>query len=149
MYAHILIDCTVQVHTDSFAERNKPVGPCPVCLMSLEEEFFKTPCYHYFHSYCLGKSLESQEDGDKVCPVCRESLGPSIDIKKLLEAPNPDSFGGDDDDGGDVTSVLKAWKAEQTRFKHLYDRQVRKGGIIDLEEEAKRCLVITRNPEAR
>ena len=114
--------------------------------MSLEEEFFKTPCYHYFHSYCLGKSLESQEDGDKVCPVCRESLGPSIDIKKLLQAPNPESFGGDDD-GGDVTSVLEAWKAEQTRFKHLYDRQVRKGGIIDLEEEAKRCLVITRNPE--
>ena len=57
-----------------------PAGPCPVCLGSLAQEFCKTPCYHYFHSFCLGKSLQAQERDDKaegkqeyICPVCRHS----------------------------------------------------------------------------
>jgi len=139
-------------------ERNRPVGPCPICLVSLEKEFCKTPCFHYFHSYCLGKALESQRDDKEegkpfICPVCRESLGSSMDVEKLLLAPDPASFSEDDnDDGGgedravceDVKKVLCDWKRQQRRFKSVYERQLRKGGIIDLEEEAKRCLVSLR-----
>ena len=87
--------CFLNLHTTPvlfFSERNRPVGPCPICLVSLEKEFCKTPCFHYFHSYCLGKALESQseekEEGKPfICPVCRESLGSSMDVEKLLLAP--------------------------------------------------------------
>jgi len=141
-------------------ERNMPAGPCPVCLVSLALEFCKTPCYHYFHSYCLGKSVENQERGEtdgserkleasNICPVCRESLG-SMDVDKLLLAPDPSTFPDStaQEEKDSIKTVLAQWKAKQRRFKSVYDKQLRKGGIIDLEEEAKRCLVITtRNNE--
>ena len=57
-----------------------------------------------------------------------------------------DDNGGDEDRAvcEDVKKVLSDWKRQQRRFKSVYERQLRKGGIIDLEEEAKRCLVSLR-----
>eukprot|EP00093_Oithona_nana_P001940 01940.XXX_4580_3610_1 [CDS] Oithona nana genome sequencing. len=77
-------------------EHNYPTCPCSICLYHIVEEdaFIKTPCYHYFHSYCFGRYLalyspisdEYEDDmsyGPKkpkkpdniiACPVCRTDL---------------------------------------------------------------------------
>ena len=65
-------------------DRNVPDGPCPICLVPLGSslEFCKTPCFHYFHSYCLLQHFRALER-DQVKLIC-----PS---RRPRPRPNPGS----------------------------------------------------------
>jgi len=136
-------------------ERNVPDGPCPVCLTSMAQpagqDFCKTPCFHYFHSFCLARHfriLQADEESagkPPLCPVCREDIS-GMDVDKLLaatELPDAADEAAAADGGGDGSAALKDWKRKQKKMKAVYQRQLKAGGIIDLDQEAKRCLVIT------
>ncbi|XP_067088596.1 E3 ubiquitin-protein ligase RNF25 isoform X3 [Osmerus mordax] len=45
-------------------ESNIPHGNCVICLYGFKEgeAFTKTSCYHYFHSYCLGRYITYSEN---------------------------------------------------------------------------------------
>lgn len=40
---------------------NRPASECPICLLSFTscDMFFRSQCFHHFHSYCLGRYLEN------------------------------------------------------------------------------------------
>lgn len=40
---------------------NRPASECPICLLSFtaSDSFFRSQCFHHFHSYCLGRYLEN------------------------------------------------------------------------------------------
>lgn len=74
-----LIDIIREHLTDS----NLPSGQCVVCLYGFQEgdEFTKTECYHYLHSYCLARHLEAskknyQEELDKLPAWQRKTSQP-------------------------------------------------------------------------
>lgn len=54
-----LIDVIREHLTDS----NLPSGQCVVCLYGFQngDEFTKTECYHYLHSYCLARHLDASK----------------------------------------------------------------------------------------
>lgn len=58
---------------EHLTESNLPSGQCVVCLYGFQDgdEFTKTECYHYLHSYCLARHLMAsqrnyQEEQDKL-----------------------------------------------------------------------------------
>jgi len=40
---------------------NRPASECPICLSGFTQfdVFFRSSCFHYFHSFCLGNYLNS------------------------------------------------------------------------------------------
>lgn len=40
---------------------NRPASECPICLLSFtpSDTFFRSQCFHHFHSYCLGRYLQN------------------------------------------------------------------------------------------
>ena len=127
-------------------ERNIPHGPCPICLTTIQssDTFCKTACFHYFHSFCLGKHFQAMDNDQSsvLCPVCREGIS-AMDAGKLVNAQEPE-LGPEHDQ-----HVLDAWKATRDKNKALFNKQLAAGGIIDLDQEAKRFLVVTtpENPD--
>lgn len=138
-----LIDLIREHLTDS----NLPTGQCVVCLYGFQEgdEFTKTLCYHYLHSYCLVRHLLAskknyQEEQEKlpawqrkqlsqfqpVCPVCREPIDYDVEplrkSKPPTELKNAPKF--------ELTAELKGLQA---RMSNLFLHQKRRGGIIDLD----------------
>ena len=45
----------LQLARDLLTENNRPHEDCPICLIAFEEneDFVKTPCFHYFHIDCF------------------------------------------------------------------------------------------------
>ncbi|XP_067088595.1 E3 ubiquitin-protein ligase RNF25 isoform X2 [Osmerus mordax] len=143
-------------------ESNIPHGNCVICLYGFKEgeAFTKTSCYHYFHSYCLGryitysenelrereKELEEDKSREKldeeltvVCPVCREPF--TYDVDQLLMSPAP-CF--PKMEGAMLGAEFrKKWREYQT----LLERQKAKGGIIDPEAESNRFLIHINEPD--
>ncbi|XP_018619938.1 E3 ubiquitin-protein ligase RNF25 [Scleropages formosus] len=140
-------------------ESNIPHGNCVICLYGFKEEevFTKTSCYHYFHSYCLGRYVahseteirererEMEEDKTRagvdgleltvVCPVCREPL--TYDLKDLLASPAP-CF-----PTSEQTMVGADFQKKWAEFQTLLERQRERGGVINPEAESNRFLIHT------
>lgn len=63
----------IDVVREHLTHSNVPSGQCVVCLygFQLGDDFTKTECYHYLHSYCLARHLDAsqrnyQEEVDKL-----------------------------------------------------------------------------------
>lgn len=147
-----------QLIREQLTESNVPSCQCAVCLYSFkpQDEFTKTNCYHYFHSYCLACHIVSterhfHEEQEKLpawqkqttgfqplCPVCREPI--VHDLEQLKQASPPVDL--ENAKNFEVTAELRALQAQMAR---LYLYQQSRGGIIDVEAEESKLLVLT-NP---
>ncbi|XP_042309670.1 E3 ubiquitin-protein ligase RNF25 isoform X2 [Sceloporus undulatus] len=121
-------------------------------LIEENEAFTKTPCYHYFHSYCLASYTQHmeeekcaqrkerlqtlaplpKEEDDVPCPVCR---GPLVyDLETLQTAPPPQQ-------------PMEVYQPDTQTLLHreqlhlIYQRQQAKGGIINPEAERNRYFI--------
>lgn len=49
----------IEVIREHLTDSNLPSGQCVICLYGFQDgdEFTKTMCYHYLHSYCLARHL--------------------------------------------------------------------------------------------
>ncbi|XP_072163378.1 uncharacterized protein [Diadema setosum] len=132
----------IQAAKDSLTENNSPSLPCAICQCPFEADdaFTKTECYHYFHSYCLGRCLQFSQENEQqdICPICRKPLL-GFDHAQLLQAPEPKEEGAPTDA---ITMETRRWQEE---MKVLFERQKVKGGHIDPEEESNRNLISIRN----
>ncbi|CAG9855869.1 unnamed protein product [Phyllotreta striolata] len=146
----------IELIRESLTESNLPTCQCAVCLYGFSEgdSFTKTQCFHYFHSYCLYNHLETtkrhyQEEQEKlpawqkstkgfqaICPVCRESI--NCDVEELKTALPPKDL-----ENAQNFEVTKDLRVLQDRMKQLFSYQKSKGGIIDVEAEENKLLLIT------
>lgn len=141
---------------EQLTESNLPTGQCVICLYGFQEgdEFTKTACYHYLHSYCLAVWLTNahknfDEEQAKLptwqrneakpfqscCPVCREII--DVDVDGLKQAPPPQELENAPD--FHLTDELKALQAEMSK---LFLKQKEKGGIIDVDADEKTLIAI-------
>lgn len=119
---------------------NIPRGHCVICLYGFQEgdSLTKTPCFHHFHSHCLGRlakhCLEEEPEQDSVvlCPVCRENL--TCDFNKLEEAPPPQQ--PEERYVPDSRTIQR-----EADLRQIYERQMVNGGIIDVEAERNRFFI--------
>ncbi|OXA63133.1 E3 ubiquitin-protein ligase RNF25 [Folsomia candida] len=159
----------VDMCKEFLTKNNRPASECPICLFSFTEfdVFYRTRCFHHFHSQCLGSYLKNlaatfketdnvlKEKQDLTCPVCRECLQDDINIEKLIESPPP----SEELESSSLsrtaaettnptkavptaTNVLQDWEGRKKVLKQLYEKQKSQGGIIDLTEQ-KKMLVIS------
>ncbi|XP_038277605.1 E3 ubiquitin-protein ligase RNF25 isoform X2 [Dermochelys coriacea] len=122
-----LIEKGKEILTDN----NIPHGQCVICLYGFQEReaFTKTQCYHYFHSHCLARYAQHMEEEIHVQQEEREQhLAPP----SKQEPYRPDA------------------KALQTQeeLQIIYQRQQKKGGIIDPEAERNRYFISLQAPPA-
>ena len=146
----------IEVIREHLAGSNLPSGQCVVCLYGFQEgdEFTKTECYHYLHSFCLSRHLSAskrnwQEEQDKlpawlkkpaelfqpVCPVCREKIRDDADSLKSAQPPaeleNAPEF--------QLTEDLKKL---QMKMSNLFLLQKRRGAIIEVGENEGNIISI-------
>lgn len=147
----------IEVVRDNLTANNTPSCPCAICLYHFTDTdtFTKTQCFHYFHSYCLGRYIVNceeeaaaeeeepqpawmaREKKQLMCPVCRDPIQSELNSEELLLAAPPEeeentaAFSADD-------PVLVAL---QQKMAQLYLKQKEKGGIINLEEEKNKFLL--------
>jgi len=156
----------IEMAREFLTKRNVPVVRCIICLFSLQEldEITKTECLHFFHKHCLGRYITNMQDTYKEqreellaqnsnvtvnkfqlsCPVCRETIGESrYNLGDLLSAPPP----LESEEEPPVYEKSEEMRRLQQKLSKVYLRQQAKGGIIDLEEEGRRMLVVTRGEE--
>ena len=43
---------------------------CPICIETIDEELFFTPCFHAFHNSCLSTWLATSSK----CPICKTDI---------------------------------------------------------------------------
>ncbi|XP_019864259.1 PREDICTED: uncharacterized protein LOC105316566 [Amphimedon queenslandica] len=146
----------VEYVRDCLTDNNRPCGRCPICQYDFQDDdqFVRTECYHYFHPNCLSRyvdlHLESlakqKEESSKLkyrlpftetlaqkleCPVCRVAINSKdhclLAIKDIdaTELENNTLY----DYSYHKDPKLMAWQEEMAL---LFEKQQRKGGIIDL-----------------
>ncbi|XP_066257918.1 E3 ubiquitin-protein ligase RNF25 isoform X1 [Euwallacea similis] len=151
----------IELIRESLTESNLPTCQCTVCLYGFAEgdSFTKTQCFHYFHNYCLAKHIiitekHFKEEQDKLpawkkatngfqasCPVCREPI--CCDVKELKSALPPKEL--ENAQNFELTCDLKML---QQKMQQLFNYQKSRGGIIDIEAEENKLLLITNSNEA-
>jgi len=154
----------IEMGREFLTTRNVPVVRCIICLNNIHEEdhFMKTECLHFFHKHCLGRYitnaqetykeqvLEAQKNNSSVkdfkvfCPVCREYISDQhYNLSDLLNSSPPQA------DLADLpkNSIPEDVKKLQRKMEALFQKQKKKGGIIDLEAEKNKFLVVTNSDE--
>lgn len=156
----------IEMGREFLTARNVPVVRCIICLNNIQEEdqFMKTECLHFFHKHCLGRYITNMQetydeqrkeaqknsvsikDFEVLCPVCREPIGDSrYNLSDLLQSEPPVS-----EQAEPVKySISEDVKKLQKTMEELFIKQKEKGGIIDLEAEEKKFLVVTNSQESR
>lgn len=153
-----LIDVVREHLTDS----NLPSGQCVICLYGFQDgdQFTKTECYHYLHTYCLARHLDASkrnydEEFQKLpgwqqltakpyqasCPVCRESI--ECDRSAMSAAPAPNDLVN-----APSFRLTAAIRTLQSKMADLYLHQKERGGIIDAAAEEPQILSIDDGQEA-
>ncbi|XP_019868853.2 E3 ubiquitin-protein ligase RNF25 [Aethina tumida] len=150
----------IELIRETLTKSNLPTCQCAVCLygFTVGDSFTKTPCFHYFHSYCLSKHLITteriyQEEQDKLptwqkstkgfqatCPVCREQI--NCDVEQLKTSLPPKDL--ENAQNFEVTNDLRMLQA---KMKELFIYQKKRGGIIDIEAQENKLLLITESNE--
>ncbi|XP_044730134.1 E3 ubiquitin-protein ligase RNF25 isoform X2 [Chrysoperla carnea] len=149
----------IELIRERLTDSNMPSCQCAVCLYGFinGDQFTKTECYHYFHSYCLACHLTNTErlyyeEQEKLpawqkvnksfqptCPVCREPINCDLASLKAaappLEVENARQF--------EATAELRALQAQMAA---LYIYQQSRGGIIDVEAEESKLVLVTGDP---
>jgi len=51
----------IDMGKEFLTRNNRPASECPICLLSFTEfdVFYRSDCFHHFHSYCLGHYLKN------------------------------------------------------------------------------------------
>ncbi|CAL1275638.1 unnamed protein product [Larinioides sclopetarius] len=146
----------IEAAKEHLTNENRPCGECAICLYGFSEDdvFTKTECYHYFHSHCLAryvKNAAASESNDEtnhsdtpsdkkiLCPMCRLP----IHFEGSEELYPPPS--AKDDEFVIDEEVL----ALQKKMSDLYQKQLNKGGIIDIEAEKNKYLLEISNVPTR
>ncbi|XP_054717572.1 probable serine/threonine-protein kinase clkA [Uloborus diversus] len=132
---------------EHLTSQNRPSGECAICLYGFSEQdiFTRTECYHYFHSHCLARYVknilenaeESEEkDVDKsselFCPMCRIPIKFSTSDE---EYPPPTAI------NEETFNLTEEIVDLQKKMADLYQKQLEKGGIIDVEAERNKYLL--------
>lgn len=153
-----LIEAVREHLTDS----NLPSGQCVICLYGFQDgdQFTKTECYHYLHTYCLVRHLDAsrrnyEEEFNKLpgwqqlsakpyhaaCPVCREpiecdrsAMNSASPPNDLVNAPN--------------FKLTEAIRSLQCKMADLYLHQKERGGIIEVGSDEPQILAIDDGQEA-
>ncbi|EDW47779.1 E3 ubiquitin-protein ligase RNF25 isoform X2 [Drosophila sechellia] len=153
----------IEVVREHLSGSNLPSGQCVVCLYGFADgdEFTRTECFHYLHSYCLARHLNAlrrnyQEEFDKLpawlqktadpfqalCPVCREHIGDETDSLKCAMPPsellNAPEF-----------KVTEELRQMQQRMSELYLQQKSRGAIIDVNAEGSAVISIETEEDIR
>ncbi|XP_016984594.1 E3 ubiquitin-protein ligase RNF25 [Drosophila rhopaloa] len=153
----------IEVVREHLTGSNLPSGQCVVCLYGFADgdEFTRTECFHYLHSYCLARHLNAlrrnyQEEFDKLpawlqktadpfqalCPVCREHIGDETDSLKCAMPPsellNAPDF-----------KVTEELRQMQQRMSELYLQQKSRGAIIDVKSEGSAVISIETEEDIR
>jgi len=146
----------IELIRENLTESNLPTCHCAVCLYGFcdGDSFTKTQCFHYFHNYCLANHLlvtekHYNEEQEKlpawkrstvgfhaICPVCREPI--SCDVNELKSAMPPKEM-----ENAQNFEVTKELKILQEKMQQLFIYQKSRGGIIDIEAEENKLLLIT------
>ncbi|KAK8376860.1 hypothetical protein O3P69_010061 [Scylla paramamosain] len=147
----------IEVVRDNLTANNTPSCPCAICLYHFTDTdtFTKTQCFHYFHSYCLGRYIANceeeaaaeeeqpqpawmaREKKQLMCPVCRDPIQKELNSEDLLLAAPPEEEENTMEFRADDPTLV----ALQQKMAQLYLKQKEKGGIIDLEEEKNKFLL--------
>ncbi|XP_055676928.1 E3 ubiquitin-protein ligase RNF25 [Lutzomyia longipalpis] len=152
----------IEIIREHLTDSNLPSGQCVVCLFGFQEgdEFTKTPCYHYLHSYCLARHLSAsrrnyQEEYDKLpgwqkkqakpyqatCPVCRESI--SDDVEEPLGCAQPPM----ELENAPHFQLTDEIRELQAKMAELFLRQKIRGGIIDVDADEGNVISIDNDDE--
>jgi len=152
----------IEMSREFLTTRNVPVVRCIICLTNIreEDEFMKTECLHFFHKHCLGRYITNMQETHSeqvaealsqnsnvtvkefsvTCPVCRETIGESrYNLSDLIKSQPPIA----EQEEPKKYTISDDVKKMQKMMQKLYTRQKEKGGIIDLEAEGKKFLVVT------
>jgi len=134
-------------------ENNYPTCPCSICQYHIvqEDSFVKTPCFHYFHSVCFGRYLNTfkpisdeydddfsgvggpkakpkKPDNTIPCPVCREDLPKELwNIQSLLSEQDGVLQSNEKD-----TKFIKSrsLKELQRKMADLFECQKKRGALV-------------------
>ncbi|XP_068145189.1 LOW QUALITY PROTEIN: E3 ubiquitin-protein ligase RNF25 [Drosophila tropicalis] len=153
----------IEVVREHLTGSNLPSGQCVICLYGFSDgdEFTRTECFHYLHSYCLARHLHAlrrnyQEEFDKLpawlqktadpfqalCPVCRELISDESDSLKCAMPPSELENAPD-------FRVTQELREMQQRMSQLYLQQKSRGAIIDVEAEGAAVISIETEEDIR
>lgn len=153
----------IEVVREHLTDSNLPSGQCVVCLYGFcdGDEFTRTECFHYLHSYCLARHLNAmrrnyQEEFNKLpawqqksakpfqahCPVCREDIKDETDSLRCAMPPS------DLENAPDFQATPELRELQQ-RMSTLFLHQKSRGAIIDSEAEVGAVLSIETEEEIR
>ncbi|GFY50170.1 e3 ubiquitin-protein ligase RNF25 [Trichonephila inaurata madagascariensis] len=137
----------IEAAKEHLTNENRPCGECAICLYGFSDDdvFTKTECYHYFHSHCLARyvknasNFESTDDSSQdsspnkeiLCPMCRLTIefNGSEDLYPPPTAKEDEFI---------IDEELLTF---QKKMADIYQKQVEKGGIIDIEAEKNKYLL--------
>ncbi|KAK7862256.1 hypothetical protein R5R35_008133 [Gryllus longicercus] len=149
----------IELVKEHLTASNLPSCQCAICLYGFSEgdQFTKTECYHYFHSYCLASHVVNteksfKEEQEKLpawqrvqktfqvqCPVCREPIAYDMDL--LTSAPPPL-----DVENARQFELNDELRSLQQKMASLFSYQKSRGGIIDPEADDSKLVLVTNTP---
>ncbi|KAL9919235.1 E3 ubiquitin-protein ligase RNF25 [Glossina fuscipes fuscipes] len=153
----------IEVVREHLSGSNLPSGQCVVCLYGFcdGDEFTRTECFHYLHSYCLGRHLNAmrrnyQEEFNKLpawqqktaepfqalCPVCREPIKDDSDSLRCAMPPS------ELENAPDFRPTQELRQLQQ-RMSALFLQQKSRGAIIDIEAESGAVISIESEEDIR
>lgn len=153
----------IEVVREHLTGSNLPSGQCVVCLYGFSDgdEFTRTECFHYLHSYCLGRHLNAlrrtyKDEYDKLpswlqktvdpfqalCPVCREHIKDEEDSLRCAMPPS-------ELEQAPEFRLTRELRDLQHRMSALFLKQKNKGGIIDVDAESGSVISIETEEEIR
>ncbi|XP_054738561.1 E3 ubiquitin-protein ligase RNF25 [Anastrepha obliqua] len=153
----------IEVVREHLTDSNLPSGQCVICLYGFSDgdEFTRTECFHYLHSYCLGRHLNAlrrtyKEEYDKLpswlqktadpfqalCPVCREPIKDEEDSLRCAMPPS-------ELENAPEFKLTRELRDLQQRMSALFLKQKSRGGIIDVDAETGTVISIESEEEMR
>ncbi|GAV04975.1 hypothetical protein RvY_15171 [Ramazzottius varieornatus] len=141
----------IDIVRDYLTRTNFPSVECPFCLCNIEEgdEFFKTECFHYYHTFCLRKYLEFLTRQEKEihnsgfpfvltsCVVCRSQFSSPVSLDTLTSSREPSTVAVLPEGFQPTTDFERErqWRAS------VFEQQKARKGLIEPDD----CFVITLN----
>ncbi|XP_054166455.1 E3 ubiquitin-protein ligase RNF25-like isoform X2 [Oppia nitens] len=142
----------IEKSRDVLTTLNCPVGTrCAICLydFTTDDQIMRNDCFHHFHCRCfadyVSKQIKSETNVNLTevrihCPICRNLLNNSHinDYTDPNKYSNPcllnEPLVGEND-------LIEEAKINVNKFKDIYEKQLKNGGIIDVESERNKYFI--------